>query len=385
MDDATAKQTRPNAGPKQKLVWIIAGTVAAIMIAGVAMQFLRSETGNAAVEEAGTAKVSSSKPIQTLARVNNELIPYDAVAKECVARYGRDVLDDLINRVIIQQECEKRGVTVTEDEVTREIVRIAKKFNLDPAQWCQMLLAERNMTEDHYRKSVIWPMLALKKLAGEQVEITEEELHQAFRRNYGERVKARIIVCRDLRHAQKVWEEARKHPEEFEKLAQEHSIDPNSRSLGGVVPPIPQFSGNTELENAAFKLKPDEISGIIQGLTGHYYILKCEGRTEQIVRDIAEVQDSLVDELKEAKTQRSVAAVFEKIKEEARVDNYLTSTTTGPDRTPAAAAGQIRQASGVVPTTAPPTIQKTRRPATQAAPKQPQLPQASQPGGATRR
>jgi foldase protein PrsA len=267
-----------------------------------------------------------------MARVGREEIAYEMVADECVTRYGREVLDDLINRVIIQQACEQQGIAVSEEEVTAEVNRIAKRFNLEPAAWYQMLQAERNITPLQYRQSVIWPMLALKKLAGQQVDITEEEMNKAFVRNYGPRVKARLILLDNPRRARECWEKCSKTPDEFEKLAQEFSIDPNSRALGGTVPPIPRFSGNEALETAAFKLQPGEISGIIEIQSGRYAILKCEGRTDKVVDGIDEVRDSLYEELYEARTQQSVAEVFKKLKDNAKVDNFLAGTSTGPDR-----------------------------------------------------
>jgi foldase protein PrsA len=327
-----------------RLGLMIGGTTLVLLAGLVIMQTMRAPQGQAASEEEAARVAGAKRTIDVLARVDGETIPYEMVANECVARHGKEVLDDLINRMVIQRACEKQGVTVTEDEVTAEVTRIAQRFSLDPAGWYQMLQNERNISPQQYRQSVIWPMIALKKLAGEQVDITEEELEQAFVRNYGPRVKCRLIVLDNHRRARECWDEANRNPEEFEKLAQKYSIDPNSRPLGGTIPPIPRFSGNQALETAAFKLKDGEISGIIELQTGRYAILKSEGRTEQVVEDIADVRDTLYDDLFEQKTQQMVAEVFETVKKETRVDNFLTQTTTGPDRP----IGQIPGGNGAI-------------------------------------
>jgi len=54
--------------------------------------------------------------------------------------------------------------TSSEAEVNEEVVKISGKFGLDPAEWVKMLQAERNITPEQYRRDIIWPMLALKKL-----------------------------------------------------------------------------------------------------------------------------------------------------------------------------------------------------------------------------
>jgi len=320
-----------NNKPTRRLIWIFGGAAAAVVAAGLLMQQFRPPAGQAADSQtAGTARLGGAKAPETMARVGKETISRDAVANECIARHGREVLDDLIHRLVIQQACEAQQITVTEQEVSAEIEKIAKRFNLDVSQWMQMLQAERNISPMQYRASVIWPMVALRKLAGEQVDLNEDEIKKAFIREYGPRVKARVIMVDNMRRANEAWEEANRNPDDFEKVAQKYSIDPNSRALGGQVPPIPRYTGNDNLEKAAFKLKEGELSGVVEIATGRWVILKCEGRTEPVVTDIETVRNSLVDQLTEAKTQQAIGKVFEKIKEQTRVDNYLANTSTGP-------------------------------------------------------
>ena len=75
-----------------------------------------------------------------------------------IERHGDEVLENLINRRIIQQACSAQGIEVSEAEVDAEILKIAKKFNLDPVAWLQMLQAERNVSPSHYRRDIIWPL-----------------------------------------------------------------------------------------------------------------------------------------------------------------------------------------------------------------------------------
>ena len=330
--------------------WVFGGAVVAVLATGLLMQYVRSPFSKAASEPAaGQARVGNQqKNPEVLARVDKDSITYDAVAQECVKRYGREVLDDLIHRLIIQQACEKNEVTVSDQEISDEIARIAKRFNLDVNQWMQMLQAERNISPMQYRQSVIFPMIALKKLAGGEVDVSEKDINEAFVRNYGPRVKARMIMFDNQRRAEAGWDQIQKNPDDFEMLAGKLSVDPNSRALGGQVPPIPKFNGNENLEKAAFKLKLGEISGVIEVGPSRYVVIKCEGRTEPVVNDIEDVRSTLYDELKETKIQAEVATLFDKIKKQTSVDNYLTQTTTRPERTAGggAASGNVQPVSG---------------------------------------
>jgi foldase protein PrsA len=352
-------------GNKRKLALIVAGTAVVLLVAGGLFQVLRpssaftadanSPAGRSSTSRAPAAADPNSWISMRVSRVGNEYISMEELARECVDRDGEEILENLINRKIIQQACEAQGIEISEAEVNSEIVKIAKKFSLAPDEWLKMLKAERKINPEQYRRDIIWPMLALKKLAGEEVKVTTEDLKKAFMRNYGPRVKARAIVLDNPRRARDAWEKVQANPEDFGRIARETSIDPNSRVLDGQVPPIGRYSGSEELEKAAFLLKDGEISGVIQVGLNQYIILKCEGRTPQTVADIKEVEDILRQELLEEKAQEQVAKVFQRLKEEARVDNYVTGVSSGGVRksagtaTPAGAQG-ARTAGSILPT-----------------------------------
>lgn len=352
-----------NAGTRKRsrLALIVGGAALAVVATAVSIQFLRPQPGTAAEDRGdkpgpGTASVrqpsESAGELQALARVGNITISREKVAAECMERYGLEVLDKMVNRAIIEQACHDRGVVITREEVDNEVIEIAKKFNLDPGNWLKMLKAERNITEAQYKRDIIWPMLALKKLAGAEVVLSEDDLKRAFIRDYGPRVECKMIMCDNIRRANDVWNKAKADPEEFGRLARENSIEPTSRALDGDVPPIRRFSGNDNLEREAFKLKPNEISGVIEvGAPPNkkFVILFCKGRTEQVVSSLDEVREDLSKQLKEEKTQEAVAQVFEQIKKEVKVINYATNKTSGGE----APEKGIRQTSGAAPARGP--------------------------------
>ncbi|QDT31162.1 peptidylprolyl isomerase [Thalassoglobus polymorphus] len=311
----------------------LAGTVVLLVLAAVCLQFFQANPAVSQTDgtDANTGRVTmnAATPGKILAKVNNQGITYDLVARECVAKYGEEILESMVNRLIIQQECDRLGITVSRGEVEAEVAETAKKFNLPLDTWYQMLSSERGLTKEQYQNDIIWPMLALKKLAGKDIQVTEKEMQEGFERDYGPRVKARMILVEgNIRQANQIWEKCMATPDDFDRIARENSADPNSRPLGGVIPPIRKNGVDKAIEEAAFKLQPGELSGLIQVSEGRYVILKCEGLTEPVVEDIRVVWNDLLAQLTEEKTQTSVAKVFEKLRKEARVDNFLTRTST---------------------------------------------------------
>ena len=105
-------------------------------------------------------------------------------------------------------------------------------------------------------------------------------------------VKIRMIMLDNQRRANDIWNKLQKSPEDFQRVAREHSVEPNSRALSGAIPPIHRYSGNEELEKAACSLKEGEISGLIQVGLKRFVILLSEGRTGRIV-EFDDVQESL--------------------------------------------------------------------------------------------
>jgi foldase protein PrsA len=307
----------------------IGSVVLGVAVAGIALQFLSGSPSAAQQADPATRPNTARAKNTYVARVGKQLVTEDELARECMERHGREVLENIVNRTIIQQACSDAGITVSEAEVGNEIRNIAKRFNIPVDTWLKMLQEERGLTPAQYARDVIWPMLALKKLARTDIDVTEDNVKLAFNRDYGPRVKAKMIMFDNLRRAQGIWEEVVKTPGDFERLARQHSIEPNSRSLGGSIPPIRWKAGNDALEKAAFKLKPGEISGIVQVGYNRYVVLLCEGRTEPIVTNIEDVREELTELIREEKIQQAVARRFDEIKQATRVDNYLTNTSTG--------------------------------------------------------
>lgn len=348
-----------NPRPRSRWTTILGGTAVMAFGAGVLFQVLRPEPAASQTAEKPTAKRPASTQTaatgEMLARVNNQTIPYDQVARECVERHGKDVLENMINRLLIQQECDRQGVTISKADVEQEIATITKKFNLPIDQWYAMLAQERGVTPQQYQNDVIWPMLALRKLAGLQAEtkVSEADMLQAFERDYGPRVKARcIVLAGNVRQSDSILKKCKAEPDKFEDFAAEFSTDPNTRTLGGAMPPIRKYGGATQIEEVAFKMKPGEISPVIE-FQGQHWILKCEGHTDQVVTDPKEVWDELYAQVTEEKTQLAVANTFTEIKDRAEIHNYLDRTSSTPSgkastakTAPAAAKAPVKPASG---------------------------------------
>ena len=144
-----------------------------------------------------TAVVASENQTQpapkVMAVVNGQQITKEELAGECLQRYGKDVLESIVNKHLIFQACQKHNIAITDGDVETEIEQMASKFGLPKDRWLTMLEREREITPDRYRREIIWPTLALRRLANQQIVVTDEELKKAFESEYGPKVKVRMI------------------------------------------------------------------------------------------------------------------------------------------------------------------------------------------------
>ncbi len=288
------------------------------------------QTAAAAPARAGTtpaapgAAASGNKKVVAL--VNGEQITREDLARECLWHYGTDVLESMVNKHLIVQQCARHQITVTREEVDTEIKRMSSRFNLPVDRWMKMLEQERGITPDQYANEIIWPTLALRKLAGKEVEVTPQELQREFETQYGPSVQVRLIMCSSAELAGQIRAKAEADPAQFGALAKQHSEDVNSASAEGLIQPVRRHVGYKEIEQAAFSMKDGEISPVLK-VGNQFVILKRErlipGRAEQLAKLGPQYKESILNQMEEAirdQKLRDVAnTIFRKLQDAAQV------------------------------------------------------------------
>ena len=94
------------------------------------------------------------------------------------------------------------------DDVNAEIERMAKRFNIPVDQWLKLLEEERNVSPEQYANDIIWPMLALRRIAGERLSVSRQELRKEYETQYGDMVRVRLIAASSAEKAKKLRAQA---------------------------------------------------------------------------------------------------------------------------------------------------------------------------------
>lgn len=309
----------------------------------VANEILREMQKTAKIENVmNDPRLSRDMP-GVAARINGNSVTIRELAERCIERHGEEVLEGTINHRLIEQAARKNNVTISDADLDREIARAAgamlrlKADNTpDVETWIKMMTQQQGISVDVYRHDAVWPSVALRKLVGGQIQVTDDDLQKGFEANYGPRVRCRAIVLDNERRAHDVWAMAKKRPtvENFGELAAQYSVEAGSRALKGEIPPIQKHSGQPLVEKEAFALKAGEVSAIVQLERDKYVILFCEGRTVPAKVDFATVRNDLSQDIAEKKMRLAMAEYFERLQENATIDNYLAGTTRSPKNGP---------------------------------------------------
>ena len=267
------------------------------------------------------AQTKSSAPAANVVAVlDGKPFARNDLARECLKRFGEDVLESLVNKSILLDECKRRHVAVTREEVEQEIELMATKFSLPKARWLEMLHEERGISPAQYRADVVWPTLALRKLGAQTLQISDQEIQQAYDSQYGAKVSVRLIAVSQKLKAQNIHQILTQEPDRFARLAMDESEDTNSAAFGGVVPPIRHGMGNVELESAAFALKPGEISQVIP-VANQFVIIKCEQHLQPIAvpsKDRKTIRANLETKIRRQREREVAAQTFDRLQEAAK-------------------------------------------------------------------
>jgi parvulin-like peptidyl-prolyl isomerase len=263
---------------------------------------------------------SASSVPEIVATVNTQRITRDELARQCRRIHGAEVLESMVNKYLILAECQRRGVTVTRAEVDAEIERMAKRFGIPVDQWLKMLKQERNISAEQYANDIIWPTLALRRIAGERLSIGRDELIKEFEIQYGEAIRARLIAVTSLEKARKLRAEAMAKPDDFGNLAKDYSEDAPSASAKGVINPIRKHGSYKEIEDAVFTMADGDVSPVIHA-GGQYVILKREGLLPARPVKFEQVAPKLEEILRDRKMRGVAQDVFQQLQKDAKVVN----------------------------------------------------------------
>ena len=249
-----------------------------------------------------------------------------------------DILNHLIDREVLYQESQKKNIAVNAERVNKEIKTIKDRF---PSQEeFEKIIAEMGISEAEI-KSQIERNLAIRQLIDTQVidkiTVSEADTKAYYDNNPNlfkkpEQVKASHILIKvesdatDLQKAQARIEIAKiqqklKDGQDFATLAREHSQGPSAKNGGDL-----GYFGRGQMvkpfEDAAFALKPGQVSEIVETQFG-YHLIKVVDKQPERIMAYAEVKDRLNQHLKTQRIDQEAKKYIDTLKKDAKIEKFI--------------------------------------------------------------
>ena len=312
----------------------------------------------------GCQNAANNTPAEELvAKVNGEGITkssFDTAVERNMARYKgkgqklppgieqrikESVLRRLIDDAVIRAKATELSVTVSEQDVEQKFTEHKQRFRTESA--FQDYLKRSNNTIEIMKSDLKRNMLrdmVVEKLSG-AIDVPDAEVQKYFDDNKDrfvekEQIKASRILVRlangsnageknaALKKAKSILADAKKPGADFEELAKTHSGAPDARR-GGLLGWLTRGRMPKEFDDAAFALKPGQLSNVIETRMGYEIIFVAE-RKEERERSFEEVRDNIKNSLFARKRNQKRRDVLKELKSTAKVEQLIQFEKPAP-------------------------------------------------------
>jgi len=288
--------------------------------------------------------------------------------KQMLKALEQTELDKLIDEYILFQEAEKQNVLPSDKEVEQKVQETKKKFKSD-AEF-ESVLKGYNMDVEGFKNWMKMGMAqeALYAKVTKDVTIKPADIKKYYEENPSlfevkESVRARhILIKYDTPQTQpqdkvnRTEEQARKIAKEilaqvkagadFAELAKKKSEDPGSKDNGGEYT-FGRGQMVKEFEDAAFALKPGQVTKDLVKTVYGFHIIKLEEKIPAKKKSFDEVKKELEQTLPAERKKQVFMDFFNKIKKEAKIEYKIERINLGPaPGTGSGAGGQGQKPPG---------------------------------------
>ncbi|WP_139990751.1 peptidylprolyl isomerase [Paenibacillus paridis] len=270
---------------------------------------------------------------ESVATVNGTNISKERLYDELITAGGPATLENLITQELIMQEAKANNITVTDADINSEIDLIKKSFGSE--EEFNSTLAQYNMTVESLKKDTKIN-LTIRKILEPKTDVTDEEVQQYYDANKAtmgtpEEIQASHILVATKEEADAILAEL-KQGGDFAAIAKEKSIDPGSKDKGGDLGFFGKGDMVAEFEEAAFALKINEISAVVQSQHG-FHIIKKTAEKAAVVPTFEEKKEEIKKQLVATEANQLSEAWMSEIRAKAKITNTLT-----PEASPAPSA-----------------------------------------------
>ena len=253
----------------------------------------------------------------------------DEQLSSILPRLEEQIIDALITEALINDKCKRQKITVSEQEVQKEIGKF--KATLPKSVVLSEFLAQRGLSDKMFRTE-IKDQLKIEKLLN-IVEPSEKEIENYYKNNkeqfeIPDMILVRhILIATNQNDSSEVIAEKKKKIEnlrqeilkgaDFAKLAEANSDCPSSKK-GGMLPLFGRGQMIPEFEKVAFNLKTNETSKVVQTQFG-YHIIQTLEHHEGKTPEFSEIKKHIPSIIKASQIQKQIYPVLKELRDKATI------------------------------------------------------------------
>ncbi len=242
--------------------------------------------------------------------VNGHEIPLGLVQERAAAWHGPYVLQNLVADLLLQEEADRRGLVVTEEEVTQKVAELREELGVRSEAALESYLTAKRVTRDWLRAKAHTYVL-MEKVLSEQIYVDEREIERTYRLNQGLYRRAEMVGFRAARFlteasAKAALAEIRKG-RSFQEVARETAPTAREKTFAGDIQYYErgQQSLPPEFETALFAAPLNQVSGPVE-IRGSYYLIRVEKKLDPRQFALDEVRDVIRKQLEKQKLEQIV-------------------------------------------------------------------------------
>src|SRR5215217_9299086 len=249
------------------------------------------------------------------------------------------IMPQLVEIEIAKAYAEEQGITVSEDEVNKEIETLkdqiaqqaqAQGQNVEREEAFDQALQQAGLTEEELRQQIReqLPIQEVQERVAGGAEPSQEEVEKFYEQNKAaqfttpeQRCARHILFNKDQKEKA---EEVKKQLEggaDFAKLAKEYSQDPGSAQQGGDLGCLGKGETVSNFDEALFNAQKGEIVGPVETEFG-YHLIEVTDIKPQSTQPLEEVESQIKDQLATDLQAQEFSAWLQKQKEQRNV-KYL--------------------------------------------------------------
>jgi foldase protein PrsA len=259
------------------------------------------------------------------AQIGKQGIKVEDFISRLIRDYGENTLNDMINRQLIFSEAENLGLTISEEEIEREINHLRKDYSSED-EFYQALREQIGISPEDLREEIRYYLLS-EEMATKDIVITEEEMRTYYQENIDVFYQPTLfhlhqILVKTEEEALQVIQEI-EQGSSFEAVAAERSIDMITSSDGGDMGVVSanDFFLPYGIVEVAEGTPIGELSSPIETEDG-FAVIKVTERTMGGQQSFEEVKGKIRREMALQEID-GVTAFLDRLRENADVKNYI--------------------------------------------------------------